>query len=110
MPSSSERGAAALLDAAFGFLVWAVHLVVIYATTAIWCRLGLARGMLLVLLVALTVAAAAIVLQHAVRRWRRDRAVEERRFRLSLTAGVDAIATFAILLQLLAIALIPACV
>jgi hypothetical protein len=98
-----------LLDAAFGFLVWAIHLVVIYSTTAIWCRFGLSGGTLLVLLVALTAGAAAIVLQHGVRRFRRDRAVNERRFRLSLTVGIDAIATFAILLQILAIALIPAC-
>ncbi len=108
-------GIGALLDAAFGYFVWAAHFLVVYVATAVSCQLGLggaeagARTTFLVVLALVTVAAAAVVVLHALRRhrWLRDR--PERRFRMAVTIGNDAIATVAIAWQLLAIALVPLC-
>jgi hypothetical protein len=56
-----------------------------------------------------TVAADAIVVVHALRRYRRRREAPEQRFRMSVTIGADAIAAVAITWQLIAILLVPIC-
>lgn len=65
--------------------------------------------MFVTVLTVITVAAAAIVVWHAGRRYRQQRELPERRFRMAVTMGCDAIATVAIAWQLLAILLVPAC-
>ena len=105
-----------LLDSAFGHFVWAAHLLTIYIATAVSCQLGLdaasadTRATFLMTLVLVTAAATAAVVLHGVRRYRQHRKVPERRFRMSVTIGNDAIATVAIAWQLLAILLVPLCV
>jgi len=109
------RAVRPLLDAAFGFFVWAAHFLTIYIATAVACQLGLGatgaanRAAFLTALELVTVAAVAVVVLHAFRRYRQQRAVPERRFRMSVTIGCDAIATVAMAGQLVAIALVPAC-
>ena len=105
-----------LLDASFGLFVWMAHLVMVYVSAALACGLGLVGGGgrdvtgLRTALVAVTIAAAAVVALHAVHRWRRQREMPDRRFRMFVTVGCDAIATLAIVWQLLAIGLVPVCV
>lgn len=108
-------GIGALLDAAFGYFVWAAHFLVVYVATAVSCQLGLggaesgARTTFLVVLALATVAAAAVVVLHALRRHRQLRDRPERQFRMAVTIGNDAIAAVAIVWQLLALALVPLC-
>jgi hypothetical protein len=105
-----------LLDSAFGFFVWAVHLLLVYVSTAIACQLGLgnagepSRTLYLTVLIGVTIAAAALVVLHATRRYLRDREDAERRFRMRLTVGCDALATLAIAWQIFPLLLIPVCV
>jgi hypothetical protein len=105
-----------LLDSAFGFFVWMAHLVAIYVAAALACGFGVvgarARGTfdLVGTLAIVTLVVAAIVIAHAIRRWRHLRGVNERRFRMVVTVGGDAIALVAILWQLLAIGMVPACI
>jgi hypothetical protein len=112
---TKARGVSALLDSTFGFFVWVAHLLAIYIGTAVACQLGLGaasegtRAMFVTVLTVITVAAAAIVVWHAGRRYRQQRELPERRFRMSVTMGCDAIATVAIAWQLLAILLVAAC-
>ena len=93
-----EKTISPLLDAVFGFLVWAIHLLAIYIATALACVLGLGtaaagtRMGFLTILALVTVVAAASVVLHALRRYRQQRAVLEQRFRMSITIGCDAIA------------------
>lgn len=104
-----------VLDTAFGFFVWAVHLVVIYVATAIACQLGLgastaeSRRTFQIALVLVTVVAVAIVVVHALLRYRRLRQSRERGFRLQLAIGGDALSVAAIAWQLLAIFIVPVC-
>jgi hypothetical protein len=104
-----------LLDTVVGFFVWAIHLLVIYIATALECQfspgtVGSGRHrVLLTALALITVLAAALVLLHAIRRYRQQRGLPMQQFRLALTVGSDAIAAIAILWQLLAIVLVPAC-
>jgi hypothetical protein len=104
-----------LLDLAFGFLVWAAHLLSVYVATAVACQLGLgvagasARTSFLTALAIVTMAAVAIVVLHAFRRYRQPGDVPDERFRLSVTIGGDAIAAVAITWQLIAILLVPVC-
>ncbi len=108
-------GLLVLLDAAFGLFVWAAHFLVIYIAAAIACQLGLgaasegARTTFEVVLVLVTVASAALVVLHALRRWRQQRDMPERRARMTITIGNDAIATVAIVWQLFVISLVPLC-
>src|SRR5690242_15567563 len=108
----TENSVAPLLDGAFGFFVWAIHLLAIYIATALACVLGLGtaaastRTGFLAMLGLVTLVAAAIVLLHAVRRYRQQRDIPDQRFRMSVTVGCDAIATVAIVWQLLAIGLV----
>ena len=105
----------ALLDATFGFFVWAGHLLLIYVATALACNFGLggasgrARAGFSAALVVVTVAAGAITVLHALRRYRQQRNVPELGFRMVITAGCDAVATVAIAWQLLSILLVPVC-
>ncbi len=104
-----------LLDSAFGHFVWAAHFLTIYIATAISCQLGLRTASpstgatFLTVLALVTVAAAAIVVFHALRRYRQYRELPDLRFRMSVTIGNDAIATVGITWQLFAILLVPAC-
>lgn len=108
-------GLRGLLDVAFGLFVWAAHFLVIYIATAVSCQLGLgaaaagARTTFLTVLALVTLAAAAVVVLHALRRWRQQRDLPVRRARMTITVGNDAIAAVAILWQLLAISLVPLC-
>ena len=112
-PHHEERAVAPLLDVAFGFFVWMAHLLTIYIATALTCGFGLvARGgrtPLLLGLALVTLLAAAIVIGHALRRWRQQRHAPDRRFRMTLTLGGDALATLAIAWQLLAVSIVPLC-
>lgn len=104
-----------LLGSAFGFFVWAAHFLVVYIATAVACQLGLgeagasARTTFLTALAIVTVAAATIVVVHALRRYRRRCEAPEQRFRMSVTIGADAIAAVSITWQLIAILLVPIC-
>ncbi len=110
------KAVGALLDSTFGHFVWAAHFLTIYIATAISCQLGLGaasagtRTIFLTVLALVTVAAAAVVVSHAVRRYRQYRELPDLRFRMSVTIGNDAIATVGITWQLFAILLVPACV
>jgi hypothetical protein len=104
-----------LLGLVFGFLVWILHFLAVYAVTALACVLGLGaagvgvRSTFVTALVIVTVAAAAIVVLHALKQyWRRDEA-PNRRFLRRIAIGHDAIATVAILYQLFPILMVPAC-
>ena len=106
----------ALLDPAFGFLVWAAHFLIVYISTAVSCVLGLGTAetrmqtVVLVSLIALTVVACIILAWHAMRRYAKLHTTPEQDFRLQVTIGCDAIAFFAIAGQIPAILLVPLCV
>ncbi len=114
-PRAKTGGVRALLDAMFGFFVWAAHLLAIYAGTALACQFGLggaspaARAGTVTVLLLVTLAAAGIIVLHALRRYRQQRDAPDRRFRMAMTLGCDTIATVAVAWQLLAILLVPLC-
>jgi hypothetical protein len=104
-----------LLGAAVGFLVWAIHFLVVYVATAVACvlrpedaRAGLGTTAQAVL-VGITVAAVVLVATHAARAYHR-RELPGEAFRTAVTMGCDAIAAAAIAWQLFAILLVPPCV
>jgi hypothetical protein len=104
-----------LLDPAFGFFVWAGHLVVIYVANAVACVLEITAGstraesMLVFSLAAITILTAAIVASHGVRRSRTQPRSENHGFLLRIAVGQDAIAVLAILWQLVPIFMSPVC-
>ena len=104
-----------LLDPALGHFVWAVHFLVVYIATAVACVLGLgaasaaARTAFLTALAVATLATAALLVGHALRRYRQQRGVAEQHFRMAVTIGNDAIATVGVLLQFFPILLVPVC-
>jgi hypothetical protein len=102
-----------LLDAAFGMFAWGAHLLTIYIAAALACGLGFVKAgssaSLLTALVLATAIAEIVVVLHALRRWHQQRGRPDKRVRLVVTLGCDAIATVAIVWQLLAIAMVPAC-
>lgn len=104
-----------LLDPVFGFFVWAAHLLTIYIAQAVACVLGLggrsasAQSTFVATLAGITVVAAAIVVLHAVRRFRLEKIVRDRGFLIRLAVGHDAIATLAIVWQLFPLFLSPVC-
>ena len=108
-------GVSALLDSAFGFLVWAAHFLIVYISTAVSCVLGLGAAgphtqtSVLASLAVLTIVACIILASHAMRRHSQLRDNPEQ-FRLAVTIGCDAIAIFAITGQIPAIMLVPLCV
>lgn len=104
-----------LLDPVFGFFVWAAHFLIVYIATAVACVLGLGeagagvQSAFLTGLGVVTAVSAGILVLHAVWRYRQQRGVPAHRFRVSVTAGGDAIATVAILLQFFPILMVPLC-
>jgi hypothetical protein len=102
-----------LLDLAFGFFVWAVHLLVVYIGTALACVLGLgaasrgSRTMFVISLGVVTLLAVAVVVSHALRRYRQHRT--QPAFRTAVAMGGDAIACVAIAWQLFPLVLVPVC-
>ena len=110
-----EETLSPLLDSAFGFFVWAIHLLIVYVAEALACQLGLGvagpgtQTTFIAVLALVTIAASAIVVVHGFRRHRQQRKVPEQRFRMSVTLGADAIATLGILWQLFALLLVPVC-
>jgi hypothetical protein len=106
--SGTEAGVVArLLDPAFGFFVWAAHLVTIYVIEAVACQLG--RTRFVTALVILTLGAAALVLWHAAKRYRQCREARGPGFLLRIAVGHDLLAALAILWQLFAILMVPVC-
>ena len=112
----TEAGAVfRLLDPAFGFGVWALHLVVIYVSTAVACQLGLgsrdatAQSSVVLTMIAVTLLAAAVVAVHAVKRYRQLPAVRDHGFLLRIAVGHDAVAALAILWQLMPLLMVPLC-
>ena len=114
-PRSKAGTLARLLDPAFGFFVWSAHFLIVYIAAAVLCVLGLGtasaqtQSTFMTSLGLVTVAAAALVLLHAARRYRQDRDVPDQRFRMSITVGSDALAAVAILWQFFPILLAPVC-
>jgi hypothetical protein len=117
-PRTSSRrgtGVSRLLDASFGFGVWAIHLLVVYVSTAVTCQLGLGareaslQSSVLATLIAVTLAAAAVVILHAIRRYGQHQATPEQGFLARLAVGQDAVAVLAILWQLIPLMMVPLC-
>jgi len=104
-----------LLDPAFGFFVWIGHLILIYVAAAVACGLGLVtvdrdgQSGLVVALATVTIAAAALVGVHGVRRFGQRQAASDGGFLLSIAVGHDALAALAILWQLIPISMTPPC-
>ena len=96
-----------IFELGFGFFVWAAHFVLIYVGAAMACVLK--AGDLGPVWVAVTVVAAAVVAGHGLTRYRRAKTMPDEDFARTVTVGGDAIALVAILWQLLAIAIVPAC-
>ena len=107
------EGLSRLLDLAFGFFVWAAHFLIVYVGAAVACALvPTAVGgsfALTAALVLTTIVAAAIVVLHAVWRYRQQHELTERHFPMLVTIGCDAIAVVGIVWQLFPILLVPAC-
>ena len=107
-------GLVRLLDSVFGFGVWAVHLLVVYVASAVACQLGLGsqpagmQSTVVGSLVIVTLAAAALVAWHAIRRYRQHRA-GDRGFLAQIAVGHDAVAALAILWQLMPLLMVPLC-
>jgi hypothetical protein len=104
-----------LLDPAFGFFVWAGHLVVLYVANAVFCVLESTSGhpraqsALVSTLAAVTIVTAAVVVIHGVRRHREQPETPNHEFLLKIAVGQDAIAVLAILWQLIPIFMSPVC-
>jgi hypothetical protein len=96
-----------LLDAAFGFFVWAVHLIVIYVVEAVACQLG--RTAFVAALVLVTLIAAALVLWHGWKRYGQRHETRSHGFLIRIAIGQDALAALAILWQLFALLMVPVC-
>lgn len=102
-----------LLDLAFGFFVWAVHFLVVYIGTALACVLGLgaastrSQTTFVISLAVVTLVSVAVVVLHALRRYRQHRT--QPAFRTAVAMGGDAIACVAIAWQLFPLLLVPVC-
>jgi hypothetical protein len=93
--------------------VWAGHFLLIYVVEAVACQLAavsvLSPGAgLLVVLDAITILSAFAVATHAWRAWRR-RGDDEAVFLARIAIGQDAVATLAILWQLIPLSTVPVC-
>jgi len=114
-PPADARVVHRLLDPVFGFFVWAGHLLVIYIANAISCVLGLTSGspraesLLVTLLAVFSLATAAVVGVHGLRRYRQRPGTAEHEFLFRIAVGQDAIAALAILWQLFPIFMSPVC-
>ncbi len=103
-----------VVGSAFGLFVWAAHFLVVYIAAAVACQLSVVSGLspgggLIGVLVAITVLAALVVVAHAWRLSRRWRAGDEEAFLACIGIGQDAIATLAILWQLIPLFTVPIC-
>jgi hypothetical protein len=122
MPSASTsanarleaRGVLRLVGSAFGFFVWGAHFLVVYIAEAVACQLAVVSVLspgagLIALLATGTVLAALVVIAHAWRLSRRWHADGEDAFLARIGVGQDAIATLAILWQLIPLFTVPVC-
>ena len=111
----SDGSVLRLLDSAFGFGVWAVHLLIVYVSTAVACQLGLGSEHASVQMTVIgtlsivTIAAAAIVIWHAARRYRQQKLMQDRGFLARIAVGHDGVAALAILWQLMPLLMVPPC-
>lgn len=102
-----------LLDIVFGFLIWALHFLVIYCANALACARGIGtmtsttQNLFKATLIAATLLAAAVVMWHAARRWRGRSQGDE--FVARLKVGNDAIASIGIGVQLVPLLLLHLC-
>ena len=112
-PPPAPQGISRLLDLAFGFFIWAAHFLVVYVGAAVECalapRAAASGAALQTALTLATVMAAAVVVLHGLRRYRRERNAPEERFPAAVAIGCDAIALVAIVWQLFPIFMVPAC-
>jgi hypothetical protein len=112
---SDAVGLSRLLDSVFGFGVWAVHLLVVYVATTVACQLGLGsqpgrvQSSVVGALCIVTLAAAALVVWHAIRRYRQQHQARDRGFLAQIAVGHDAVAALAILWQLMPLLMVPLC-
>jgi hypothetical protein len=106
-PRTEADAMVRLLDPAFGFFVWAAHLVAIYVVEAVACQLG--RTNFVTALVIMTLGAAAIVLWHGAKRYSQRHETRDHGFLLRIAVGHDALAALAILWQLFATLMVPVC-
>lgn len=101
-----------MLDAAFGFLVWAVHFLAIYCANALACARGIGQATawsvlsFKAVLVALTVVAIVVVAVHA---GRRASTMTGDGFLSRIAIGGDVLAIFAMAIQLLPILVLHLC-
>ena len=114
-PGSQAGVVFRLLDPAFGFGVWALHLLVVYVSTAVACQIGLGsrdatvQSLVVTTLVAITLVAAAVVVMHGVKRYRQQPQVHDGGFLLRIAVGHDAVAALAILWQIMPLMMVPLC-
>ena len=104
-----------LLDSIFGFGVWALHFLIVYVASAVACQLGLGsepggvQSRVVGALCIVTVAAAAIVVWHAISRYRQQSQMRDQGFLERIAVGHDAVAALAILWQLMPLLMVPLC-
>ena len=112
---TENGGVFRLLDSVFGFGVWAVHLLIVYVASAVACQLGLGsqprsvQSSVVAALCIVTLAATAIVVWHAILRYRQQKQVHDRGFLARIAMGHDAVAALAILWQLMPLLMVPLC-
>ena len=113
-PRIEPRWVPRLVGSAFGFFVWAAHLLVLYIAEAVACQLAAVSvtvpgaGLIGVLAI-ITMIAALIVVVHAGRMGRQRHTEGEDAFLARIGIGQDAIATLAILWQLIPLFTVPLC-
>ena len=114
-PQREVGGLPRLLDSVFGFGVWAVHLLIVYVASAVACQVGLGsqpgsvQSGVVGTLCVVTLAAAAIVVWHGIRRYRQQSHMRDRGFLERIAVGHDAVAALAILWQLMPLLMVPLC-
>lgn len=107
------RSVRVLLDLFFGFLVWAIHFLIVYCANALACARGIGaaspaiQGAFKSLLLIVTVAAIAVVLTHAWRTWCTRQ--HDRIFLTRLTIGNDAVAAAGIAMQFFPLLMLHLC-
>ena len=90
-------------------------LLVVYVASAVACQLGLGsqpgsvQSSVVGALCIVTLAAAAIVVWHAILRYRQQRQMHDRGFLARIAVGHDAVAALAILWQLMPLLMVPLC-
>jgi hypothetical protein len=109
----AREGVPRLLDLAFGFFIWAAHFLLVYVGAALACALAPdaagSSAVLQTVLALATFGAAAAVVLHGLRHYRRQRNAPDERFPAAVAIGCDAIAFIAIVWQLFPVFLVPAC-